>query len=82
MGISCKEAVDYVSKNEEGKLTFRQKLQLWRHTAVCSLCKLFFKQNKQLVSSIGKHHHQQKRLLLPQEGKDAIVKALQSAEEN
>ena len=44
--ISCKEAVDYILKEEEGKLTVLQKLNLWRHFTICSLCRIFYRQNK------------------------------------
>lgn len=43
--ISCKEAVDYILKKEEGKLSLLQKLSLWRHFAVCNLCRIFSRQN-------------------------------------
>jgi hypothetical protein len=44
--ITCKKAVDLISKKEEGRLSLRQRFQLWRHLAVCSLCKTFAAQNK------------------------------------
>ncbi len=55
MGISCKTAVDYISKKEEGKLSLVQQFQLWRHLAICYLCKRFEKQNKIIIDSIKSH---------------------------
>jgi predicted anti-sigma-YlaC factor YlaD len=43
--ITCKKAVDYLSKKEEGKLGTVQRFQLWRHLASCSLCRIFSEQN-------------------------------------
>jgi hypothetical protein len=53
MGISCKKAIDFISKKEEGKLTLMQQLQLWQHFLICRLCKLFYKQNKVILSSLS-----------------------------
>lgn len=44
--ISCKEAVTLILKREEGKISVVQRFSLWRHFAICSLCKIFSKQNK------------------------------------
>lgn len=44
--ITCKKAVDLISKKEEGRLSAWQRFQLWKHLAVCSLCRHFSKQNK------------------------------------
>lgn len=52
--ITCAQAVDYLSKKEEGKLTLRQRYQLWRHLMACSLCKLFKIQTSQLIRSVRK----------------------------
>ncbi|MCU0335502.1 MAG: hypothetical protein MUF62_10740 [Chitinophagaceae bacterium] len=50
--ITCAQAVDYLSKKEEGKLTLRQRYQLWRHLLACSLCRLFRVQTKHLTRSL------------------------------
>ena len=46
IGITCKQAVDYISKKEEGKISLWQRIQLARHLAVCSLCRRFASQDK------------------------------------
>ena len=43
--ISCKEAVSFILRKEEGKLSFRERLSLWRHLTICSLCRIFSVQN-------------------------------------
>ena len=57
IGITCKQAVDYISKREEQKLSFRQRIQLWRHLAVCSLCKTFAVQNKAIAQMFKNRDH-------------------------
>ena len=57
--ITCKKAVDYISKKEEGKLSVLQRVQLWRHLAVCNLCRRFADQNDTINAMFKKHvsHH-------------------------
>lgn len=58
--ISCKEAVDYILKREERKLSFLQRLSLWRHLAICSLCRIFTAQNTLINQALKKR---QKRVM-------------------
>jgi predicted anti-sigma-YlaC factor YlaD len=44
--ITCKQAVDYISKKEDGKLSAAQRFRLWQHLAICSICRIFYQQNK------------------------------------
>ena len=55
MGINCKTAVEYISKKEEGKLSLVQQFHLWRHLAICYLCKRFENQNKIIIDSMKIH---------------------------
>jgi hypothetical protein len=75
MGITCKQAVDYISKNEEGKLSLRQKLQLWRHKAVCTMCRLFEKQNRLMDTVLSEENSKPRQPLDPLE-KEAIIKKM------
>ena len=52
MKITCKQAVHYISKKEEGKLSATQRFALWRHLAICSLCRIFSQQNKTIAKAI------------------------------
>ncbi|MGN6490597.1 MAG: hypothetical protein ACTHLE_01275 [Agriterribacter sp.] len=74
--ITCKEAVDYISKKEEKKLSVLQRLQLMRHLAICSLCRLFAKQNKTITEALSKTHHEQEHHLTPEE-KERIINAME-----
>jgi hypothetical protein len=51
--ISCKEAVHFMLKKEEGKLSLWNQIKLWRHMMICTLCAIFYKQNK-LINSTAK----------------------------
>ncbi len=75
MSITCKQATDYISKKEEGKITLWHRFQLWRHVAVCSLCKLFYKQNKLLVSSLKQASAREETLA--KEEKAAMIQMLE-----
>ena len=57
IGITCRKAVDYISKKEEGKLSLWQRIQLARHLAVCSLCKRFAHQNSIMVAMFKSNVH-------------------------
>lgn len=69
--ISCKEAVDYILKKEERKLSLLQRLSLWRHLAICSLCRIFSLQND-VVNEVMK---QRQRTVVPlsEEEKEKII---------
>ena len=43
--ISCKQSTEWVLQKQQGKLSVNQNLQLLSHMAICSLCRLFDKQN-------------------------------------
>jgi hypothetical protein len=51
--ISCKEAVDFMLKKEEGKLSLWNQVKLWQHMMICTLCAIFYKQNK-LINNTAK----------------------------
>lgn len=80
MSISCKQATDYISKKEEGKITILQRYQLWRHLSECYLCKRFNKQNKQIHTCVKEHTYQEHQIELPQDDKNSILMALQNTE--
>jgi hypothetical protein len=54
--ITCREATYYVSKKEEGKLSFKVQFQLFIHLLICKFCRLFAKQNEQIIREV-KHLH-------------------------
>ncbi len=75
MGITCKEAVDFISKKEEGKLAFSQRLQLRFHLFLCNLCRLFYKQNKTMIKAL-KNDKPARMLTMNQSDKDALIKMM------
>lgn len=75
--ISCKEATDFISRKEEDKLTFRQRWQLWQHLAVCTFCRLFYKQNKVFIKNASHLHEHTGATLTPEE-KEKLITALEN----
>lgn len=62
--LTCSEATDYVSRLEEGKLSFSRKAKLRLHLLLCHLCRKFSVQNRIIVRLAGKV--QQEETLPPQ----------------
>jgi len=82
MGISCKQATDYISKKEEGKISIWQRYQLWRHLSECYLCKRFEKQHQQIHTCIKERKHDDNQEKLPEEHKNSILLAVENAEKD
>ena len=70
--ISCKEAVEFILKKEEGKLSFIQRMRLRRHLMICSLCRIFSLQNN-LINKAFKQR-QQKQMMLSDQEKEKIIR--------
>jgi predicted anti-sigma-YlaC factor YlaD len=69
--ISCKEAVNYILKKEERKLSLLQRMSLWRHLAICSLCRIFSVQNAMLNEAMKQRAG--KALTLTEDEKEQII---------
>ena len=80
MSITCKQAVDYISKKEEGKLNPLQKIQLWRHLAICSLCRIFSEQNRLFAKMAGKSLKETK--VLSKDEKENIIDEILGSSRN
>jgi len=70
--ISCKEAVEYILKHEEQKLSFLQRMELWRHLAVCSLCRVFAAQNSEINHAMKQRKPDQQGLTV--QDKEKIIR--------
>jgi len=77
--ITCKEATNFVSLKEEGKLSFKQRIQLWLHFGVCSLCKLFYRQNK-IITRHAARLHEHTDIHLSQTEKEIIISKMKDEE--
>ena len=74
--ISCQQAVKFISQKEEGKLSLKQRLQLWQHLGICAICRIFEKQNKVIIHHAPHlHEHINASLSAPQ--KASIVAVLE-----
>ena len=69
--ISCKEAVHLILKKEEGKLSLFARISLWRHFAICSLCKTFDLQDKMI--NMGLKERAKETAQLSSEEKEKII---------
>jgi hypothetical protein len=69
--ISCKEAVEFMLRKEEGKLSFQKRVSLWRHLAICSLCRIFSVQNNLLNQAMKQR--KEKPFKLSEAEKEKII---------
>lgn len=53
--ITCKESSFLISKRQETRLSFGEKVQLNLHLAVCGTCNLFKKQTDYITSLLKKN---------------------------
>lgn len=72
--ITCKKAVDLISKKEEGMLSVIQRFRLWKHLAECSLCRRFSEQNKLIAKAY--ELQQGKETPLTEQEKEEIINAV------
>jgi predicted anti-sigma-YlaC factor YlaD len=70
--ISCKKATYLISKNEEGKLSWLDRIRLRGHLTICSLCRKFEEQTKLIARLV----RQTPEIPLPPEAKERIQQAL------
>lgn len=75
MSITCKQASEYILKQEENKLTLSQRWAMWRHLVICKACKLFYKQNK-TISNVLSNSPKRKELTLKPEDKKAMLQTI------
>lgn len=77
--ITCKEATNFISLKEEGRLSFKQRIGLWLHLGVCSLCKLFYRQNK-IITRHAAHLPEHTDIHLSPADKEAIISKMKESE--
>lgn len=75
--LNCKEATELVLKKEEGNIGLKNQFNLWLHLMMCSLCKLFSKQSKQLSTLSSKL--QQSNQSLSVDEKKEIIHTIETA---
>lgn len=69
--LSCEKATFLITKKEEGKLTFKESLQLKLHLGICDFCKRFNQQTK-FFTGRSKQLHEHSNAALSPEKKQAI----------
>jgi len=73
LNISCKKATYLLSKKEENKLSWLEKIKLRGHLAICSLCRKF-EQQAGLIGRNARHSHE--HAILSAEAKEKMQHAL------
>lgn len=74
--ISCKKATYLISKKEEDKLSWIEKIQLRGHLTICSLCRKFELQTGWIGKQAGHVHGE---VALSEDGKERISSVLGEA---
>lgn len=74
--IRCKQAVDFVSKREESKLSGVQHVQLQFHLLICKWCRRFAQQNNYIVQAMDQYKEKETAVLTEGE-KDVMVRRMQ-----
>ncbi len=81
--LSCKAATALMEKKYTSGLTFREKLQLWMHTALCDACRRYEKQSLYIEQLLNKYLGKNKEsdAMPPRQSDDLEAKILQKLKE-
>ena len=74
--IHCKQAVDFVSKREELKLSRMEVMQLRLHLFICAGCRRFVKQNEYVVKAMKRYGEKQDGKGLTDGDRDRMVRGM------
>jgi hypothetical protein len=77
LNASCKKATYLVSKKEENKLSWLEKIQLRSHMTICSMCRKFELQSG-FIARNARHFHEHIHTHLSPEAKERMQAALKS----
>jgi hypothetical protein len=75
LNISCKKATYLISKKEENRLSWFEKIKLRGHLTICSLCRKFEIQTG-FIGRMAKHTHE---LTLSPEAKEKMELSLRNS---
>jgi hypothetical protein len=70
--ITCKQSTEWVIKKEYKRLSVKENLQLLSHMAICSLCRLFQKQNSLISKTLYKSESREIFHLTSKEKKEML----------
>ncbi len=70
--ITCKQSTEWVIKKEYKKLSVKENLQLLSHMAICSVCRLFQKQNSLIIKAFYKSESRKIFHLTSEEKKELL----------
>ncbi len=76
--LNCKEATELVLKSEEENIGLKNRMNLWFHLMMCSLCKLFAIQSMQITKAAKLIQHNE-TISLSNNDKKTIVEKLENS---
>lgn len=81
--LSCRAATALMEKKHNSGLTFREKIQLWMHTAMCDACRRYEKQSHYIEQLLNMHLGNKKESngAPPRQSEDLESKILQKLKE-
>ena len=74
---TCRQSTEWVIKKENKELSVKENLQLLSHMAICSLCRLFARQNTLINKSLQKNERME-ALRLTSEDKNDLIRSVQN----
>ncbi len=74
---TCRQSTEWVIKKENKELSVKENLQFISHMAICSLCRLFARQNTLINKSIHKHERME-AVRLTSEDKNELIRSVQN----
>ena len=75
--ITCKQAVDFISKAEEGRISLMERVQLKWHMVTCYLCRYFRQQNNIMTTALKKEAGNKSTERLTDEEKSRLIDTLE-----
>ena len=75
--LDCEHATRLMIKDEEGKINWLEKMQLWMHKLACEPCTEFEKQNQIMNTNLEHHYHSHvEEQKMPEDLKTKLKKVL------
>ncbi len=70
---TCRQSTEWVIKKENKELSVKENLQLLSHMAICSLCRLFARQNTLINKALHKNKSMESVRLTSSDKKELML---------
>lgn len=74
--ITCNQATEMMAKKEEGKISLTNRVRLWYHLFICTMCRLYKKQDAFIVKHMHTVDDKAPDISLSEEDKKAMIEKL------